>query len=129
MDDIRPPLIDDTTSDAAQRSLVEDFKHLLDDGRTLVEAELAYHKSSMVLAGSAIKGVAGWGALALALVFLALMALVFGVVIGLAQVIGIWAATAATVIALLGCAALAAWAATKRFGRMSAALRGKDDLA
>lgn len=122
MDDASPPLIKDSTSDAAQRSLVEDIKHLASDGRTLLEAEFAYQKSRAAVAGAGAKGIAGWAALALALVFFALMALVVGVLLGLAQLIGIWPATGVTVIAVLVAAGLCGLAASRRFKRMSALL-------
>ena len=72
MADDTPPLIEDN---AAERSLVADVRQLVEDSRTLVEAEIAYHKSRAIVAGQAAKGVAGWISLALALVFFALMAL------------------------------------------------------
>ena len=122
MDDASPPLIKDSTSDAAQRSLVEDIKHLAGDGRSLLEAEFAYQKSRAAVAGAGAKGIAGWAALALALVFFALMALVVGVLLGLAQLIGIWPATGVTVIAVLAAAGLCGLAASRRWAHMSALL-------
>ena len=127
MDDAPPPLIKPPTGDAADRSLVDDVKHLVADGRTLLEAELAYQKSRAAVAGAGIKGVAGWGALALALVFFALMAAVVGVLIGLGALIGIFAATGLMVMLLVILAGLAGLAAFKRWGRMAAALE-RDDV-
>ena len=122
MDDASPPLIKSPTSGAAERSLTEDIKQLASDGRTLLEAELAYQKSRVAVAGAGAKGIAGWAALALALVFFALMALVVGVLLGIAEFIGIWAATAVTVVLVLAAAGLAGLAAARRWKRMSAAL-------
>jgi hypothetical protein len=119
MDDASPPLIKSSTSAAAERSLVDDIKHLASDGRTLLEAELAYQKSRAVVAGAGAKGIAGWAALALALVFFALMALVVGILLGLAQLLGVWAGTAATVLLVLLGAGLAGLAASRRWKRMS----------
>lgn len=126
MDDVSPPLIKPATSDAAERSLVDDVKHLVEDGRTLLEAELAYHKSRAAVAGAGIKSIAGWGALAAALVFFSLMALVIGALIGLAQLLGIWTATGVVVVTVLLCAVLAALAAKRRWNRMTAALARED---
>lgn len=120
MDEEAPPLIAPSSSDAATRSLVEDVKRLVDDGRTLLEAELAYHKSRAAVAGEAAKGVAGWGSLALALVFFALMALVVGLLLGLAEALGIWAATAIMVIGLLLMAGITATLAARRWKRAAA---------
>lgn len=122
MDDASPPLIKPSTSGAAERSLVDDIKHLANDGRTLLEAEFAYQKSRAVVAGAGAKGIAGWAALALALVFFALMALVVGVLLGIAEFIGIWAATGVTVLLVLAGAGLAGFAASRRWKRMSEAL-------
>ncbi len=120
MDDTSPPLL--KPEDAADRSLVDDVRRLASDGRTLLEAEFAYQKSRAAVAGAGVKGIAGWAALALALVFFALMALVMGVILGLTELIGAWAATAATVLALLVAAGLSALAASRRWKRISALL-------
>ena len=126
MDDAPPPLIKPSTGDAADRSLVNDVKHLVADGRTLLEAELAYQKSRAAVAGAGIKGVASWGALTLVLVFFALMAGIIGTLIGVAALIGIFAATGLMVLLLLALAGLAGLAAFKRWSRMTAALERED---
>ncbi len=120
MEDASPPLLKPEAD--AERSLVDDAKQLASDGRTLLEAEFAYQKSRAAVAGAGIKGITGWAALALALVFFALMALVMGVVLGLAELIGAWAATAVTVLSLLLAAGLSGLAASRRWKRMSALL-------
>jgi uncharacterized membrane protein YqjE len=119
MVDDPPPL---TKDDPATRSLVGDVRQLVEDGRTLLEAELAYQKSRALVAGEAAKGVAGWGALALALVFFALMALVLGLVLALTPLLGALGATAAVVFGVLAAAALCGWIASKRWERASAQL-------
>ncbi len=126
MDDAQPPLIKPDPGAAAERSLVDDVKHLVADGRTLLEAELAYQKSRAAVAGAGAKSMAGWGALALALVFFALMAGVIGVMIALGALIGMFAATGAMVILLLALAGLAGLAVSKRWSRMTAALERED---
>lgn len=122
MSDDEPPLVSESTSDAAGRSLVDDVRQLVDDGRTLLEAELTYQKSRAAVAGAAAKGVAGWGALALALVFFALMALVMGLVIALAGLIGPWGATAVSFVALLLAAVIAALLAKRKWAQTQALL-------
>ncbi len=111
-----------TVQNAAERSLVDDVRQLANDGQTLLQAELAYQKSRALVAGHAAKGVAGWGALALALVFFALMALVLGLVLVLAEVIGAIWATLAVFGGLLATAALSGWFAARRWQRASAQL-------
>lgn len=119
MADDPPPL---TKDDPATRSLVADARQLVEDGRTLLEAELAYQKSRALVAGQAAKGVAGWGALALVLVFFALMALVLGLVLALTPLIGALGATVAVVLGVLAAAALCGWIAARRWQRASAQL-------
>lgn len=118
MDTPEPPLVNEIPVDAAERSLVDDVRQLVSDGRTLVEAELAYHKSRLTLAGRTAKGMAGWIALALSLVFFALMALVMGLLLGLSTLIGPWGATVVAVLLLLGSAGLCGWAALRRWHAM-----------
>lgn len=117
MADEAPPLI---AEDAAERSLVGDVRQLVEDGRTLLEAELAYHKSRAAVAGKAARGVAGWGALALALVFFALMALTIGLVLTLAPLIGPLGATVVVVVVLLVAAGLCGLTASRRWKRAAA---------
>lgn len=119
MEQPHPKLADGTPADPAERSLVEDVRALVEDGRTLLEAELAYQKSRAALAGRTAKSMAGWIALALSLVFFALMALVMGLVLALATLIGPLGATLVVVAALLVAAGLAGWAAVRRWQAMS----------
>ena len=120
MTDSPPPLV---REDAAERSLVEDVRQLAEDARTLAEAELAYQRSRASLAGSSIGRIAGLGTLALVLVYFALMALVFGLVLALVPHLTTWGATAAVVLGLLIAAALAAGVALAKWKRLSALLK------
>jgi hypothetical protein len=124
MDDEQPPLVAPPPGDAAARSLVDDVKRLVEDGRTLAEAELAYQKSRAVVAGQGAKGVLGWGALALALLFFVLMALIVGLLLALsfASPLGPWGALGAVTLGLLAFGALSGWVAVRRVQRLSALL-------
>lgn len=122
----QPPLIVEPDESDADRSLVDDVRQMVDDGRVLLEAELAYQKSRAAAAGAGIKGIAGWAALALALVFFALMALVMGLLLALASLIGGWGAMAVVVLGLLVSAGLAGVAATRRWKAMAAQLSAED---
>lgn len=126
MDDQAPPPVADLAEDAASRSLSDDLRQLAADGRTYVEAELAWQKSRLVVAGAGARGIAGWGTLALALVFFALMALVVGSLIALAPLLGGWGATALVTLILIALAALSAWAALSRWRRMQRLLAAED---
>ncbi len=117
-----------STSDAAERSLMDDVKNLLEDGRTLIEAELEFQKSRAGLLGHAAKSVASWAALFLALVFFALMALTFGSVLTLAPLIGPLAATALVTLALLILAALSALMAKRRWRKTADVIKQPYDV-
>lgn len=126
MEQPQPPLVD-SDIDAADRSLIDDVRALAEDGRTLLEAELAYQKSRAALAGRTAKSMAGWIALALSLVFFALMGLVMGLLLTLAPLIGGLGATLVVVLALLVAAGLCAWVAVRRWHAMTERL--EDDAA
>lgn len=123
MDDEAPPLI---SADAAERSLVDDVRQLAADGRTLLEAELAYQKSRAAVAGQGAKGIAGWGALALALVLFALMALVMGLLLAVSETFGGWIATAMVVTGLLLAAGLSGLTAARRWKTVASQLSAQD---
>jgi Putative Actinobacterial Holin-X, holin superfamily III len=127
MDDPAPPLSAEPTDAADTPGLVDDLRQLAADGRTLLEAELAYQKSRAAVAGKAAGSIAGWGALALALAFFALMALVFGLILALTPLLGPWGAMATVFAALLAGAALSAWIAAQRWKRTAAQLAEQGD--
>ncbi|WP_374528616.1 phage holin family protein [Novosphingobium sp.] len=130
MHDEQPPLIAAQAGDEARdRSLVDDVRQLVSDGKTLLEAELAYQKTRAAVAGAGAKGVAGWAALALALLFFTLMALVMGLLLALTPLLGGWGAMALVVLGLLAAAGLSGWAAAQRWKKMSEMLADTDDAA
>jgi hypothetical protein len=122
MADDTPPLIVPSTGDAAQRSLVEDVRQLASDGRTLLEAELSFQKSRAAVAGQGAKGVAAWGALALALVFFALMSLVLGLLLIVTIYAGPVAATVTVTLGVLLAAGGAGWIAKRRWDHAASLL-------
>ncbi|HVR91799.1 MAG TPA: phage holin family protein [Novosphingobium sp.] len=127
MDDEPVPLVN--TNDAAERSLVDDVRQLIDDGRTLAEAEYAYQKSRAAVAGDGVKGAAAYGGLAIALVLFALVALTIGLLIALTPWLTAWGATAVVTVGLLLAAALSALVAKRRWSAMTSAISGSSDEA
>lgn len=125
MDDEPVPLVN--TADAAERSLIDDVRQLLDDGRTLAEAELAYQKSRAAVAGDGVKGAAAYGGLAIALVLFALVALTVGLVIALTPLLTALGASAAVTLGLLIAAGLCALTAKRRWAAMTTAISGRSD--
>ena len=102
-------------------SLTDDIVALLDDGRTMVEAEVQYQKTRAAFAFDRGRAGALYGVIAFALIHLALVALVVGAVFALAPVIGPWGSTAVVVGILLVVGGLFALAARRRFARMASA--------
>ena len=101
-------------------SLFDDAYALYEDGKTYLEAEVAFQKSRAVYAaretGSGVVFAMG----ALAFLHLALIGLVVGLIIALAPIIGPFVATAAvvgTLLVLMGIVGLIARARFKRVGR------------
>ncbi|WP_375289788.1 phage holin family protein [Qipengyuania sp.] len=97
-----PPVADEDSSSAATRhSLIDDVEALFEDGKTYLEAEVAFQKSRAGFAGNRLKFAAVYGAMAFGFLHLALIALTVGIVIALTPVVGPWLATAIVVLALL----------------------------
>jgi hypothetical protein len=116
----------DLIADPADRSLVEDIRRLAGDAQTTARAELAYQQSRAKLIASSVGGIVGRAALALALLFFALMGLVLGAILALTPALTAWGATAVVFAILLICAgALALWARSK-WRRLVGLVTGKE---
>lgn len=113
----------DNAAGAAPRSLYSDVEALIDDARTYFNAELSYQKNRAgFVTGRIKKGVA----LALAAVFLAILALIgltVGLIIALTPHVTAWGATAIVVGVMLLVAYLLVRGAMTAFGEMSAAMK------
>ena len=108
---------------AKSRSLTDDLVALVEDGKTYVEAEVQFQKTRAAFALDRGRSGAIYAVVALALLWLALVALVVGLVIALTPEIGPWAATAVVVVVLVAGGAFFARRAQKRFARLAAAYR------
>ena len=103
------PSIDD---EPVRVSFGDDLRRLIDDGRTLAEAELAWQKSRASFAGKQAGVIAALGALGAVLGVFALVALTVGLLLALTPLLTAWGAMAAVAGGLLFlgtiCGALAA---------------------
>lgn len=90
----------------SEGSLASDIEALFDDGKTYLEAELAYQKSRAVFTGNRVKWALVYGAAAFGFLHLALIALVVGAVMALTPLIGPWFSMLAVTILLLAGAGL-----------------------
>ncbi len=112
---------DDDLAEAAEPgpSLGDDLRQLIDDGRALAQAEVAWQKARAAYAASSAGGIALLGALGLALALFALLALTVGLLLALTPVLSAWGATAAVAGGLLLAAMLCAAAAALQARRVS----------
>ena len=141
VDRIAPPPRDDTglpkisdppgelapEDEEATRSLREDVEALIDDGKTYLEAELAYQKTRAAFVADRAKGALIFGAVAALFAFLALIGLTVGLIIALTPLLTAWGASAVVVALLVIGALVAARSAGKRWNRLMAAIQ--DDKA
>lgn len=111
-----PPRSDDVPQQSAEDpSLLADIDALIADGKTYLQAEVAFQKSRAGFAANRVKSSLFYGAAAFALLHLALIALTVGVVIALAPLTGPWLATAIVTAVLV---ALAVFFVMKLRGRI-----------
>jgi hypothetical protein len=89
------------------RPISDTFDHLIDAGRELAEAELAWAKARGAYIASAMAWIGGLGALAFALAFALIVTLMVGAVFALAPHIGpglaLLAVCAAAALIIMGC--------------------------
>jgi uncharacterized membrane protein YqjE len=104
-------------ADAFGDSLVDDVRQLIEEGRELARAELAYQKSRAAFAAAQAPRIIALVVVALVLVFFALMALVVGTVFALGPVIGRWGAMIAVTTVLLFATVICLLRARSRFAR------------
>lgn len=114
---------------AEEESLLGSARALLEDGQTLFAAELEFQKARAGFVLGRAKGILALGALALALLFFALMALVMGLLLALAPLIGPWGALAAVFFGLLGLTGLCLLSVLGRVRAVSRAFKGGDGTA
>lgn len=106
--------------------LIADARRLADEARTLAEAELAYQKARAGFAASAAAGIAFKGLVAFVLAVFALGALVVGLLLALATVIGPWWATLVVAGGLFVLALAFALAARARWTRTLSLIAPRD---
>ncbi|MBX9663715.1 phage holin family protein [Novosphingobium sp.] len=114
---------------AGNDSLLGGARALLEDGQTLLAAEIEFQKARAGFVLGRAKGILVLAALALVLLFFALMALVMGLLLALAPLLGPWGALAVVVLGLLALTGLSVLGVVRRIGAISRALRGKDGAA
>lgn len=108
--------------DPKPSSVGDAIRALIEDGQTLIEAEIAYRKAQAAFGFGEAKVIALLLVLGLAFGFFTLLALVVGLLLALAFYVGVWGALAIVGGSLLTLTALCLFLALKRAGRAKAAL-------
>lgn len=102
------------------------IKALIEDGQTLVEAEIAYRKAQAAYGLGEAKAIAILLVLGLAFGFFTLLAIVVGLLLALARYVGVWGALGIVGGALALLTALCLWKAGKRIAAAKVALGAGD---
>lgn len=122
MTDIETPA---TAADHPKTSSIGDaIRALIEDGQTLVEAEIAYRKAQATYGLVEAKAIAILLVLGLAFGFFTLLAIVVGLLLALAFYVGVWGALAIVGGALLILTGLCLFLAVRRMGSAKAGLVG-----
>lgn len=120
--------MDQAQDHTGEASLGEEIRDLIDSGKALAAAELAWQKARAAYAGRQAGAIAIFALLAAAFAFFALVALVVGLLFALTPLLGVWGAMAAVSGTLLGLAlilAAIALARTRTTARLLADRRGE----
>ena len=113
-------------SDTADDSLFGSIGELIDDGQTLLEAELDYQRKRVNYGLARSKGIVGLILLGLALLFFALMALIVGLLLALTPLLTAWGALGAVFGGIVLAAALSFLYAVLKFRKAKAVIFGTD---
>ncbi len=116
------PAEDGAAEEEPERSLRDDVEALIDDGKTYLEAELAYQKTRAAFVADRAKGAIVFGAVAALFGFLALIGLTVGLIIALTPLLTAWGASGLVVALLVIGALIAARAAGRRWSGLMAAI-------
>ena len=107
-------------------SLSDELRAAVAAARAAFSSEIAYQKARGAAMAGCLGKVAGFGALALALVFFVIMALVVGLLLALQAPLGPWGAMGAVIAGLLVATALAGLLAWRGWRRLKRLIAGKD---
>lgn len=125
MTDIEKPAV--TTGNAKESSISDTIHALIEDGQTLVEAEIAYRKAQATFGVGEAKVIAVLLLLGLAFGFFTLLAIVVGLLLALTFYVGAWGALAVVGGVLVILTGLCLHLAVKRMSNAKAGLFGKEN--
>ncbi len=108
-----------------EEPLAQQVRGLIADGQSLIETELAFQKERIAYGLGKAKTIVVLLLLALALGFFALMALVVGLLLALAPLLGVWGALGAVLVGICAAAGLCVLIALRGLSKTRAVLLGK----
>jgi hypothetical protein len=121
--------LDSPDSERDERSLIEDVELLIEDGKTYLEAEIAYQKTRAAFVADRAKSAFLLYAVAAVFGLLALVGLTVGLIFALTPLLTAWGASALVVGLLVIAALVAVHAAGKRWKGLMAAIETPADRA
>ena len=124
MADIEP--IAPVADDAKVSSVGDAIRALIEDGQTLIEAEIAYRKAQASFGLGEAKTIALLLILGLAFGFFTLLAIVVGLLLALAIYVGVWGALVLVGGVLLALTVLCLLLGLKKIGSAKAGLLGEE---
>lgn len=124
MADIEKP--DQIAGEPGPSSIGDAIGALIEDGQTLVEAEIAYRKAQVTYGLSEAKAIVVLLLLGVAFGFFTLLAIVVGLLLALAFYVGVWGALVIVGGALLILAGLCLLLALRRLSKAKAGLAGRE---
>lgn len=105
-------------------ALTSEIEALVAAAKAAFSSEVAFQRARALLASKIVGRIAGLAALGVALVFFFLMALVVGLLLALAPLLGTWQALGVVIAALVAGIALALWAVRRAWRRLKRVLTG-----
>jgi len=124
---------DDPAGDASGQehadpvSLADGIRELLDDGQLALRSEMAFQKARLGFTGKAGLRIAIMGVVAVLFAHGMVLALTVGLLMGLATIIGPWAATAIVAGLYLAVVGLCAVLALRKWGQIREAFSNQPD--
>jgi len=105
-------------------ALTAEIESLIAAARAAFSSEIAFQRARALLASKTVGRIAGFAVLAVALVFFFLMALIVGLLLALAPLLGTWQALGVVIGGLVLGVLLALWAARRAWRRLKRILTG-----
>ncbi len=109
-----------------QRSVVEDVRSLIDDGRVAIEAELNFQRTRLALAGKQGRNLVIFAVAGLLLSFFTLIALTVGLLLALVPAVNAWGATGIVSGVFLVGLGVCLFGALRSWRKIHSAFKGPD---